>query len=605
MDPFLDEPNHSGGKVLLNLGRLSEDILPDNAISLENGLPLSPQDTTIVDSTPWGRIPVCLPPNQTFSNDPDERVYQDVGLDGLSNADERTFFRFQFLEQMENILGANNPAYQALVNDPSSDDFIHFRDAAYDDTTAGILQRYTKFNGLEGNSPPGQNAQAGNGFVQIGSQEPDTEDVNKNGNLSTTEEYFQYEIDLRPNRLNPGQNFIVDSIQNFTEINGTTIPVTWFQFRIPLAGPQAEPINNITNLKAVDFVRMFLTDFEDSVVLRMTEFQLVSTQWRGFRDNTALQDACPIIGPAGLQTEFEIGSVSIEENSTKVPFNYILPPAIQRQQLNGNTAGFVQNERSLAMVIRDLMPGDARGVFKTVSFDLRNFERMKLWVHAEAIGDPFQANIVDSGDANVFIRLGLDNTENYYEYEVPITPSDPTAGPGILTNVWPLSNEMDLELGLLAIAKAARNGTGFNRLDPFYFTEGLPPGHRITVVGTPNIGDIRNIMIGVRNPRPCDPFNPDDNIDIEVWANELRVTNFDATAGWAARGNVSISLADFAQIQGSISNKTPGFGGLDQKVSERSQENTFRYDVAGNFTLSKLFPSSWGVNLPLYVTYGE
>lgn len=605
MDPFLDEPNHEGGKFLLNLGRVSEDILPDNSISLENGLPRSPQDTAIIDSTPWGRVPVCLPPNQTFSNDPDERIFQDVGLDGLSNANEREYFQFSFLAQMENILGANNPAYLALVEDPSSDDFIHFRDENYDNDQAGILQRYTKYNGLEGNSPPGQNAQASNGFVQIGSQEPDTEDINKNGNLSTAEEYFQYEIDLRPSRMLPGQNYIVDSIRSFTEINNVSIPVTWFQFRIPLAGPQAQAINNITNLKAVDFVRMFLTDFEDSVILRMTEFQLVSTQWRTFKDNVALQDACPIIGPAGADTRFELGSVSREENASKLPFNYVLPPAIQRQQLNGNTAAFLENERSLAMVINDLMPGDARGVFKTVSFDLRNFERMKLWIHAEAIGDPFQANVVDSGDANVFIRMGLDNTENYYEYEIPITPSDPLSSPSMVTNVWPLSNELNMELGLLAVAKAARNRDGFNRLDPYFFTEGLPPGHKITVVGTPNIGDVRNIMIGVRNPRPCDPFNPDDNIDIEVWVNELRVTNFDASAGWAARGNVSLSLADFAQIQGSISNKTPGFGGLDQKVSERSQENTFRYDVAGNFTLSKLFPSEWGVNLPLYVTYGE
>ncbi len=604
MDPFLDEPGHTGGKVMLNLGRVSEDILPDNSISLENGLPRSAQDTAIIDSTPWGRVPVCLPPNQTFSNNPDERIFQDVGLDGLSNANERSYFQFSFLMQMENILGANNPAYLALVEDPSSDDFIHFRDADYDVTTEGILKRYTKFNGLEGNSPPGQNAQS-NGFVQIGSQEPDTEDINKNGNLSTSEEYFQYEIDLRPNRMLPGQNYIVDSVQSFTEINNVTIPVTWFQFRIPLAGPQAEAINNISNLKAVDFVRMFLTGFEDSVVLRMTEFQLVSTQWRTFKDKVALQDACPIIGPAGADTKFEIGSVSLEENSSKTPFNYILPPAIERQQLNGGTAGFVQNERSLAMVVQDLMPGDARGVFKTVSFDLRNFKRLKLWIHAEAIGDPFQANVVDSGDATVFIRMGIDNTENYYEYEMPITPSDPLGSPAMVTNVWPLSNELNMEIGLLAIAKAARNRDGFNRLDPYYYTDDLPPGHRITVVGTPNIGDVRNIMIGVRNPRPCDPFNPDDNIDIEVWLNELRVTNFDATPGWAARSNVSLSLADFAQIQGSISNKTPGFGGLDQKVSERSQENTLRYDVAGNFTLSKFFPTDWGVNLPLYVTYGE
>lgn len=609
MDPFMKEPNHTGGKVYFNLGRISEDVLPDKAISLENGLPRNELDVNNIDTTVWGRVPIGLPPNQTFSNDPAERTFQDIGLDGLNNDNERSFYDSAYLRPLEAVLGVNHPAYQQALADPSTDDFLHFRDADYETNGTGILGRYLKFNGMEGNSPPGSNAQSGGNFLTLGSQEPDAEDINQNGNLSTAEEYFQYEIDLKPSAMVPGTNFIVDSIQSTVNVDNRTTEVTWFQFRIPVADLSREAINNISNLKSVDFVRMFLTGFEDSVILRLTEFQLVATQWRRFQNNYQLQPVCEFIGPAGFQSaQFEIGSVSIEENSQKSPFNYTLPPGIQRQQLNGNTqAGFLQNERSLLLSAKDLMPGDARGAFKVVKVDLRNYQRLKLWVHAEAIGDPIQANFVDTGDAACFIRLGQDNEENYYEYEMPLTPSDPfSPAPQSINNIWPESNEMDILLTDFQAAKAARDRSAVPPGEPFYYTNGLPNGHKIIVRGTPVLSDLRNIMIGARNPRPCpDEFTPIQDVDVELWINELRLTDFDKTSGWATNANFSVQGADFFTLNGSISNRTPGFGGLEQKVSERSQENTFRYDLAGNFSLGKLFPQNWGINLPMYVTYGE
>lgn len=603
MDPYMDEPNHEGGKFIINLGQVSEDVLQDNVIAMENGLAATDAQLGNMDTTIWGRVPLAIPPNQNFSNDEVERRRQDVGLDGMNNEDERRFYGgdfSNFLQQMEATLGVNSQPYQELLADPSSDDFVHFNNLLYRDAGAGIIERYSKFNGLEGNSPSGEEARNELG-VLLGSNMPDNEDANANGGLATSESYYEYQIDLTPGRLDRGQNYVVD-IRDTTVVlpDNSTTRVRWYQFRVPLS--QGVARGGITNLKSVDFMRLYMTDFDDSVIVRLADFNLVATQWRRFVNTNQLDNPCGVIGPD--ETTFNIGSVSLEENSTKQPFPYVLPPGIRRQNQNqGTAANLFSDERSLLMKAEDLKPGDARGVFRNLTMDLRNYERLKLWVHAEAIGDPFQANFDHSTDATVFMRIGLDNSENYYEYEMPLTPSSMDVSfPSSEANIWPDANEFNILLTQLPQAKARRNLNGANPTDRFTYTDDLPPGHKIHVIGAPTTSNVRVIMVGVRNPRDC---NSNEDIDLEVWINELRVTDFDQRPGWAANAQASIDLADFGNVQGSFSTRTPGFGGLDQRVSERNQELRTNYDLAANFSLGKLFPQKWNVNLPVFMTFGE
>ncbi|MFK7971287.1 MAG: cell surface protein SprA, partial [Bacteroidia bacterium] len=604
MDPYMDDPNHNGGRLLLNLGQISEDILPDNTISMENGLAANATQAGNIDTTVWGRVPLALPPNQNFSNDEEERARQDVGIDGMDNEAERLFYGgdfSNFLQQMEGILGVNSQPYQELLGDPSTDDFVHYNDQQFIDNGVGILSRYSEFNGMDGNSPTAANAVNGNGGRTQGTNEPDSEDINRNGGLATSESYYEYQVDLRPGRLDRGQNFVVDIRDTVVTLpDRSTTRVRWYQFRVPLAQGLAR--GGITNLKSVDFMRMYLTGFNDSVIIRMADFNLVATQWRRFVNTNQLDNPCGVIGPD--ETEFSIGSVSVEENATKEPFNYQEPPGIRRQNQNQGAAGnLFDDERSLVMKAIDLKPGDARGVFRNLTLDLRNYERLKMWVHAEAIGDPFEANFDDSTDATVFMRVGLDNSENYYEYEMPLTPSTQNVNfPQARENVWLDANEFNILLTSLPQAKAQRNLRGFSPINRFTYTEGLPPGHKIHVIGAPTTSNVRVVMAGVRNPRDC---NSQEDIDVEVWINELRVTDFDQRSGWAANAQASIDLANFGNIQGSFSQRTPGFGGLDQRVSERNQELRTNYDLAANFSIGKLFPEKWGVTMPVFMTMGE
>lgn len=599
MDPFMDNPNHQGGEFYINLGLISEDILPDESLSRENGLPKAGEMGNL-RPTAYGQIPIGNPPVNAFSNDPDDRAAQDIGLDGLSSEDERAFFQANFLGQLQGFLSP--AAFAELSEDPSSDDFIHFRSDEFENSTddISILDRYLKFNGLEGNSPVNQSQDQNQNFTTQATQQPDTEDLNGNGSVNFAEQYWEYAIQLKPGEMIPGRNYIVDRIDTVVTADNQPIPVTWYQFRVPLNTGRA--VNNISNFKSINFMRMYLTGFSEEVIMRMTEFQFLSTQWRRYTGDLS-DDGVVVAPPEPPYASFELGSLTIEQNSTKLPFNYVLPPGIERQALNGNTAvGFLQDERSLTMKVCGLEDGDARAMFRNVKHDLRQYDRLRLFVHAEPIDDGVSpSNFEETGDATVFMRLGLDNDFNYYEYEIPLTPSTPgrVADP---FNIWLDSNEFDFELLLLALAKEDRNTAGTGLIYRHAYRDStMPAGHKIYVKGTPKLSDIRNIVIGVRNPVDGN----EEEICLEVWVNELRLTNFDKKKGYAANFNTSMTLADLGTLNASGAFKTAGFGPLDQKLSDRPQEDMYRYDVSTNLNLDKFFPKDWGLSLPVYATYGE
>ncbi|MDB5284997.1 MAG: hypothetical protein JWO06_4072, partial [Bacteroidota bacterium] len=170
-------------------GSISEDILRDSRMAFENGLTA---DNSGLDTTFWGEVPRLPPLVNAFDNDPNLRVVQDVGLDGLSDAEERTKKQL-FLTNLANTLSGSGPAGQANLaqvnNDPSTDDFVYFQDENAYGSVGSILTRYKNFCGVEGNSPVQTNSIA----TTAGTNLPDKEDINNDNTLNEDEEYFQYE----------------------------------------------------------------------------------------------------------------------------------------------------------------------------------------------------------------------------------------------------------------------------------------------------------------------------------------------------------------------------------------------------------------------------
>jgi cell surface protein SprA len=603
MDPFVENPNHEGGDLYINLGNISEDILRDSRKSFENGLPGSP-DLKNIDTTAWGRVPTVQAVVHAFDNAPESRFYQDVGLDGLQDQDEQIFFN-DYLQK--SLLLTDPNVYQDILADPSSDDFHYFRGSDYDANQLGILDRYKRYNGQDGNSPTSE--MSDESYPTSGSTLPDMEDINRDNTLSETESYYQYKISIRPGDIKVGSNYVVDEIEyEATMANGTKSRVKWYQFKVPITDYQ-RVVGPIKDFKSIRFMRMFLRDFNEPVIMRFAKLDLVRAEWRKY-NISFMEGGERVTVPEATDGTFEISSVSIEENSGKEPVNYVLPPGFDRITDPQNPQLRQLNEQAMVLKVQNLEDGDARAAFRNVNLDIRQYRRLRMEVHAEAvIGQPLQDN-----ELTAFIRIGSDYKGNFYEYEMPLKLTLPgrydNKSDGEREKVWPLENSFNIDLSILQEAKQERNrqmqepGSSLSVTDVFVYQK---EGIRVSVSGNPNLSNVRVIMIGVRNPIKTRNQNADDGTPKygEVWINELRLSDFIENGGWAANAHLQARLADLGTIDMVGQTSTPGWGSIEKKVNERSKEQIVKYDLSSSVELGKFFPEKIGVRLPVYIGYSE
>jgi cell surface protein SprA len=596
LDPFIYKPNSTGGDLYFNLGNISEDILKDGQKSIENGLPVDGNLNNVTESV-WGRAPKLQPVVNSFDSDPASRQLQDVGLDGLNDKDEQT----KFASVVQQVKGQLSPqAANSFAADPSSDDYQYYQGPALDRAGAGILQRYSMYNATEGNSPTAQQSQALLGLqTSAATATPDGEDINHDNNMDQDEEYFQYKVSVRPQDLVVGKNYISDKVTSQVRLaNGTTQAVTWYQFRVPINSYEST-VGGIQDFKSIRYMRMFMTNFADTAVLRFASLQLVRGEWRAFNteNNPANVIAEGITNPPLDNSTIDVETVNIEQNGQRSPIPYVVPPGIQRQTDYSNLqANTKLNEQSLSVLITSLRDGYSRAAFRLFHNDLRQYKQLQMFIHAE--GSTLRDN-----DISGFVRLGVDYVNNYYEYEVPlkITPpgtSDPNA-------IWPAANELDLQLSKLTAAKARRNNKNWPLTIPYTESDGP---NTITILGEPDLSQVTTVMLGVRNPlKPATTSSSDDGLDKSgtVWFDELRLTDFNEKGGWAAVGRVNAKLADFADITVSGNKATAGFGTLDSRLADRSLNDIVGYNVAANVELGKFFPDKSGVHIPAYVNVSK
>ncbi len=601
MDPFVEREDNNGGKLYFHFGEISEDILRDNEKSFENGLPTS-DVLKNVDSTVWGYIPTGKDLVSGFAGGAEERAYQDIGLDGLNDDNEKKWFGDKF----------------ESFDDPSGDNFEYYLGDQHDGSPGdNITRRYKNYNGFENNSPA---AGANTDYSEANRITPDIEDLNDDNTLNTSETYYQYEVDISKNGLSTvGSNYIVDKIEG--ETNGDGVPVTWYQFRIPLDDYQYK-IGDIEDFKSIRFMRIMLTDFEDPIVLRFGTLDLIRGEWRRYKQD--VYQSSPTISESYDNTSFEVSSVNIEENGNKTPVNYVLPPGIDRVTDPNQPQVKQLNEQSLLIKVHELEDSDARAVFKTTQLDLRQYKKLKMFIHAEALPDAADGDISDN-ELTAFIRIGSDYQNNYYELEVPLKLTPPGIynidDDGDLRNVWPDENTIVLNLQDLVALKVERDKavdndkTGFINYQTIFEKNikkygegdiGNSP-NKIKVKGRPNLSNIRQIMLGVRNPGDESTLliNDGEAKSAEVWFNELRLTDFNNEGGWAATGQFQAKLADLGIVSMAGATSKPGFGSIEQTTEQRQKEEINQIDVTSNLELGKFFPEKAQVSVPLFVGYSN
>ena len=589
LDPFIytrkqGVANQYGGDFYIDLGEVSEDVLHDGKKFYESGMPVDGSQAWT--TTQWGRVPTQSVVTYAFATTSGSRELQDVGFNGLNDTEEKAFYS-NYVEQIPSIV-TNQAALDSILADPANDDYHYFRGSDLDERRADILERYKRINMPQGNSPDS----GGSGNLDSSYKStPDVEDINQDYTLNEYERYYQYHVSIRPEDLVVGQNYIVDEREDVQTLrNHKTEIVHWYQFRIPLSDFEKK-VGSISDFSSIRFMRMFLTGFSKPIVLRFANLDLVRGEWRTYEQN--------LTNSASTSGSMVVSAVNIEENADKRPVNYVLPPGINREQDPTQPQLVQSNEQAMQMTVTNLGNQESKCVYKNTTVDLRQYKRIQMFVHANA----FEQNTTNLQDNQlaVFIRLGSDYKNNYYEYEIPLklTPEG-TYGRYSLEGsraVWPEENMLDVPLSIFTSLKKQRNiavaqGTGsYNR--EFSIYDDNHPNDRVTIMGNPTLGEVKTMIIGVRNLSS-------DQKSGEVWVNELRLLDYNNKGGWAAQGNLNMQLSDLGTLNVQGSYMSDGFGGLEEGVSERSTDNVGSYSVTTSLELGKFFPDKAKVSIPLY-----
>ena len=592
LDPFIStrqqgQASDYGGDFYINLGEMSEDILRDGKKFYESGMPVDGSKN--FTTTQWGKVPNQATVTYAFATTKGARALQDVGFNGLNDEEEQKWQSYQ--DFLTEIQGKVSPAvWDSIWADPAGDNYHYFRGSDYDRMQAPILRRYKYINNPQGNSPDSDSRTES--YDTSYKSTPDVEDINQDYTLNEYEKYFQYRVSIRPEDLEVGKNYIVDKRTTTRPLrNGNKETVDWYQFRIPLTEYEKK-VGSINDLTSVRFMRMFMTGFKHPIVLRFATLDLVRGTWRVYQQN--------LDNSANTSGRLTVSAVNIEENNDKMPVNYILPPGIKRGQDPTQPQLVENNEQALALTVNTLGSGEAKAVYKNTSLDLRQYKRMQMFVHANS----FEQNTtnLEDGQLSVFVRLGSDYKSNYYEYEVPLklTPHSnqySRYSAEAAWAVWPKDNMLDIPLTLFTGLKKERNKAkalgqaSYNRAYSAYDSD--KPKNRITVMGNPTLGDVKTLVIGVRN-------NSGQEKSGEVWVNELRLKEFNNSGGWAAQGNFNVQLSDLGSFNAQGRYTSSGFGGLEEGVAERSTDDQTNYTVTANIDLGKFFPDKAKVSAPLY-----
>ncbi|MDX1438359.1 MAG: cell surface protein SprA [Rubricoccaceae bacterium] len=609
-----NEPIDPGAVLYVDLGKVSEDIIPNRQFNEEDGLNNSPLENANSDA--WGRLPDGLANTVVDFDEEGTGQTEDLGLDGLRSAaqnplgedyaaGERTYFD-EFIQS----LAGGSPERLVAEEDASADDYHHFEEAGYfndgnrfEGGRATLQERFTRFfPGLELNAFESQQKIANNG--QSGnSRFPDSEDINGNQSLDLAESHFRYEIPLDDANLRSSPFFQNEIVTPSGE--------SWYLVRIPVRSDARESVGGIEDFSLIETIRLWTTGHARPATLRFATLELVGSQWLK-SERVGIQE--PGVEPPLRPTpRLFIETVNNEEN----PSQYAIPLGAivsRTPDISGNLIR--QREQSLVFRIENFAERSSRAIYKPFStnpLDLTKYSNVRMFTHAE--GFERQDSV------RVFVRLGGNETQDYYEYEQPLYPYEiPELEGGMSPNpdsLWQTNvpigggevvdlNSINIVLSELNKLKAERDNDPSIPIDERYssgFTpEGAPPGSRITIRGNPTIQNVTTVVVGLRNANGGTTA-PLENV--EVWFNELRVTGYDEESGWSAYARATVQFADVANVNARFSRQTDGFGELGSGLGDRDFNDRQDYSILASFNAHKLLPERFGWNIPISLSVQE
>lgn len=604
-DPTGEEPFYDG-KIYLDLGIISEDVIPNVRLNTEDGLStvLNNLQEDDAESQPRSYIPPSPPvPLGQFSND--KRVLEDVGLDGApnpgtqgaENRDEGALFS-DFIEAMRAQYGEGTKEFSMIEEDPSNDDYVYYGENKVLDYK--LHERFFRMLGHHDGNTPESGGSDNKTAVTL---KPDTEGLVSASSIQQTNSYYQYEIDFNPadvSQLNIGSpgTYIVDKIPRNPEYK------TWYLVRVPLNDFKRK-FGDIESFQNISYIRMWMSGYQKPFTMRFATLEFVGSQWRKVSN---LSDSP--VNP----DDFKLSTINIEENANREPFPYRQPDGAIRALNRSAQIQALENEQSLVLSVENLEAGMIQMVKRVYpgKLNLLNYSNMRMFVHGEGF--------YERGDAELVVRLGTDLDNNYYEYRQPVSPSQPMpfnynpSDAGQLeveaAEIWRYDeNNMNIIISAFNVLKQLRDDAGADPTEVFEQKGILDPekavnGAVVAIKGNPSLDRVTEIGLGIRNPYNPQNINSSGSplLNAEMWLNELRLSGFDNEKGWAANAKSTIKFADFATVNANLTRRTNGFGGLESRLGDRSVSDQTAYGISSTINLHKLIPDRFGWSFPVTIS---
>ena len=523
-------------KLHLDLGVVSEDQMrspdepPNGALDTED---LVPRDNVL---------------SVTGGQD------EDTGVDGLKDKDEPGF-------------GNPDPNFwrdltTASAADPGGDDF-HTVNENYKDPID--TRRFFGTNGTEANK----------NLLPF----PDTEDLNLNNNIDTSENYFEYTIELGQ-RNNP---YLVTDVQRDYPGRAVTDSLNgWRRYRIPLSDSLRRVFGS-PDLTLARHLRLWMEGImrpdppADSLssgqpvrpLIVLGGLDIVGSRWQ-----TAILDSAAQVNG----TTLTLNSVNTIDNP------YYVAPFDPGETLAGSQS-VARREQSLSLEFRQLMPGQTLEAFKTFSVE-EDYSRYKAldWFATGFNVSGFSA-ATDTA-LYYFVRFSSDELgQSYYEYRTRLPRYNGTSG-GWQTVHLPLTDLSNLKLR-----------PDFPINDPIHYSAaGSQPGDSLIVNGRPSFTRLRRISVGLVNAsnKVYDSG--------QLWYDELRATDVAKDVGHASRLQMDGKFANLFRYNLAYNARDANFVSVGE--SRGSGNSTSDLTLGGGLDIYRFFEGT-GIVIPLSGTYSR
>ncbi len=422
---------------------------------------------------------------------------------------------------------------------------------SYDDYYYSFSSRhdYSHINGTENNGYAST--------ILEGGRTPDTEDLNGNNIIDLNNDFFRYRIDLSEGDLN---RYIVGGLGNSKR---------WRLYRIPLTDTLCIGRPSFTQ---IEYVRLWFTGFSQRGSIMIAQMEIVGNEWR----EVPVSD-----GRGGKIDPVTISVVNTHDNPE---YNNALPPGVAGEI--DPITGLRTKEQSLVIKVNKLGTGETGMIYKGLpqsqALNLMEYRRLKMFVR----GGGYDGSL-HNADIEMFLRFGEDSSSRrprYYEYSQR------------LRSGWAPENEIDIEIERFANLKFLREKDSLRDYDV------LPDGDVIRVSGDPSLRNIRFLAIGIKNHGP--EITAQDGV--EIWVDELRVSDIQRNPGWAATGAFSLKAAKLLELRGDIRHLQSDFHNLNERINrDPNQSDRAAGTLSGTFQFGEFFNPKWGVTIPLQGSFRQ